>query len=370
MPDDAAAVEGGEVDFKKLSIPDALNVLKCSAQGLSALEASARLAKYGPNKLPESKRNAFLQYLGYMWNPLSWAMEAAAIIAIALLDYADFALIMALLILNATISFVEESSADKAIKALTAALAPKAKVLRDGNVSTIEACNLVPGDIVIIRLGDVIPADVKILGEDGEHDQPLQTDCSAMHMAMDPPAALLGVLLVSALCLCAQARRLSLSNSVTPKWREGAGDERKAGRQAGKQGGCTEQYKGEQVDQAALTGESLPVKKFSGDVAFSGSAIKQGERHALVYATGSNTFFGRAAALIGATNNVSNIQKIMTRIGAVCLITIGVWMVIELAVQFGYYRHSCHSGSGEQALLPSPLLALVLAYAWALLIVG
>jgi E1-E2 ATPase len=63
---------------------------------------------------------------------------------------------------------------DKAIKALTAALAPKAKVLRDGKVTTIEACNLVPGDIVIIRLGDVIPADVKILGEDGEHDQPLQ----------------------------------------------------------------------------------------------------------------------------------------------------------------------------------------------------
>jgi Cation transporter/ATPase, N-terminus len=69
------------------------------------------LAEYGPNRLPESKRNPFLQYLGYMWNPLSWAMEAAAIIAIALLDYADFALILALLILNATISFVEESSA-------------------------------------------------------------------------------------------------------------------------------------------------------------------------------------------------------------------------------------------------------------------
>lgn len=70
----------------------------------------------------------------YMWNPLSWAMEAAAILAIALLDYADFALIVGLLILNATISYVEESNADKAIKALTAALAPKAKALRDGQV--------------------------------------------------------------------------------------------------------------------------------------------------------------------------------------------------------------------------------------------
>jgi H+-transporting ATPase len=65
-----------------------------------------------------------------------------------------------------------------------------------------------------------------------------------------------------------------------------------------------------QVDQAALTGESLPVKKFGGDVAFSGSSIKQGERHAIVYATGANTFFGRAASLIGSTQNVANIQKV------------------------------------------------------------
>lgn len=65
-----------------------------------------------------------------------------------------------------------------------------------------------------------------------------------------------------------------------------------------------------QIDQAALTGESLPAKKFSGDVAFSGSAIKQGERHAVVYATGANTFFGRAAGLIGSTHNVANIQKV------------------------------------------------------------
>lgn len=84
---------------------------QCHPEGLTTAEAEARLSVYGPNKLPESKRNPVLQYLGYMWNPLSWAMEAAAIIAIALLDFADFALILALLILNATISFVEESSA-------------------------------------------------------------------------------------------------------------------------------------------------------------------------------------------------------------------------------------------------------------------
>lgn len=101
-----------------------------------------------------------------------------------------------------------------------------------------------------------------------------------------------------------------------------------------------------QIDQAALTGESLPAKKFTGHVAFSGSTVKQGEKEALVYATGENTFFGRAAALISGTHNVANLQKIMTRIGGMCLITIGVWCVIELAVQFGHYHHVCKLGEG------------------------
>ncbi|DBA75013.1 TPA: hypothetical protein ACH3X1_010354 [Trebouxia sp. C0004] len=283
----AKAPTGEEVDFKKISVDEALKVLKVNVEGLTSAQAQDRLAEYGPNKLPESTRNPFLVYLGYMWNPLSWAMEVAAIIAIALLDYADFCLIVALLFLNATISYVEESNADKAIKALTAALAPKAKALRDGKVDTIDAQLLVPGDIVVVRLGEIVPADIKLMGESGEDDHPLQ------------------------------------------------------------------------VDQAALTGESLPVKKYTNDVCFSGSTIKQGEKHAIVYATGANTFFGRAAALIGATNNVANLQKIMTKIGACCLITIGVWMVIELAVQFGHYRHACAGGENGCPTLTNMLVIIV-----------
>lgn len=112
-------------------------------------------------------------------------MEVAAIVAIALLDYADFCLIVALLFLNATISYVEESNADKAIKALTAALAPKAKCLRDGKVDSMDAAELVPGDIVVVRLGEIVPADIKLMGETGEDDHPLQV-CfpSACHLQL------------------------------------------------------------------------------------------------------------------------------------------------------------------------------------------
>lgn len=80
-----------------------MSYLQCNDKGLTTSEWQTRLEQYGPNKLPESSRNPFLVFLGYMWNPLSWAMEAAAIIAIVLIDYVDFILILSLLLCNATI---------------------------------------------------------------------------------------------------------------------------------------------------------------------------------------------------------------------------------------------------------------------------
>ena len=109
--------------------------LKCSRQGLTSEEGATRLEEFGPNKLEEKTENKFLKFLGFMWNPLSWVMEAAAIMAIALAngdgrppDWQDFVGIIALLIINATISFIEENNAGNAAAALMAGLAPKAKV--------------------------------------------------------------------------------------------------------------------------------------------------------------------------------------------------------------------------------------------------
>ncbi|XP_050916826.1 plasma membrane ATPase 1 [Lathyrus oleraceus] len=117
-----------------------------------------------------------------MWNPLSWVMEAAALMAIAMAhgggkrgDYQDFVGIIILLIINSTISFIEENNAGNAAAALMARLAPKAKVLRDGKWSEEDASVLVPGDIVSIKLGDIIPADARLLEGD-----PLKIDQSAL----------------------------------------------------------------------------------------------------------------------------------------------------------------------------------------------
>ncbi|MBA0663887.1 hypothetical protein Goklo_003969 [Gossypium klotzschianum] len=123
-----------------------------------------------------------LKFLGFMWNPLSWVMEIAAIMAIALAngggkppDWQDFIGIVALLFINSTISFIEENNAGNAAAALMAGLAPKTKVLRDGKWSEQEAAMLVPGDIISIKLGDIVPADARLLEGD-----PLKIDQSAL----------------------------------------------------------------------------------------------------------------------------------------------------------------------------------------------
>ncbi|CAN1311692.1 Plasma membrane ATPase 4 [Linum perenne] len=146
-------IKNETVDLEKIPVEEVFEQLKCSKEGLSSEEGANRLQIFGPNKLEEKKESKFLKFLGFMWNPLSWVMEAAAIMAIALAngggkppDWQDFVGIVCLLVINSTISFVEENNAGNAAAALMAGLAPKTKVLRDGKWSEQEAAILVPVD--------------------------------------------------------------------------------------------------------------------------------------------------------------------------------------------------------------------------------
>lgn len=175
-------IKNETVDLEKIPIEEVFQQLKCSREGLSSEEGANRLQIFGPNKLEEKKESKVLKFLGFMWNPLSWVMEAAAIMAIAMSngdgrppDWQDFVGIICLLVINSTISFIEENNAGNAAAALMAGLAPKTKVLRDGRWSEQDAAILVPGDIVSIKLGDIIPADARLLEGD-----PLKVDQSAL----------------------------------------------------------------------------------------------------------------------------------------------------------------------------------------------
>uniref|UniRef100_A0A0D9VM68 Plasma membrane ATPase n=1 Tax=Leersia perrieri TaxID=77586 RepID=A0A0D9VM68_9ORYZ len=267
-------VRNETVDLETIPVDEVFQHLKCSKQGLSGSEAQNRLNIFGPNKLEEKTENKLLKFLGFMWNPLSWVMEAAAIMAIVLAngggkppDWQDFVGIVVLLIINSTISFIEENNAGNAAAALMAGLAPKTKVLRDGKWQEQDAAILVPGDIISIKLGDIIPADARLLEGD-----PLK------------------------------------------------------------------------VDQAALTGESMPVNKHPGQGVFSGSTVKQGEIEAVVIATGVHTFFGKAAHLVDSTNNIGHFQLVLTAIGNFCIISIAVGMIVEIIVMYPIQNRAYRDG--------------------------
>ncbi len=238
-------------DLKSMSMAELENKLATSPDGLTRAEAARRLTQYGPNEIEEKEINAFLKFLSYFWGPIPWMIEAAVILSAVDRHWPDFAIILTLLMANAVVGFWEEHQAGNAIAALKAKLAIKAQVKRDGKWTTQEARDLVPGDVIHLRLGDIVPAD-------------------ARQFVGDPI----------------------------------------------------------EVDQSALTGESLPVAHQSGDALFSGSIIRTGEIDALVYATGSNTYFGKTAQLVQEAQTASHFQRAVLKIGnyliilAVALVTV------------------------------------------------
>jgi H+-transporting ATPase len=143
--------------------------------GLPNEEVEKRLQKFGYNEIPEKKVNPFRKFLTYFWGPIPWMIEVAAVLSILIQHYEDFAIILTLLIVNAVVGFWQEHKADNAIELLKKRLAPKARVLRDGTWREIPSRELVPGDVVRVRLGDIVPADVKLMK--GEY---LLTDESAL----------------------------------------------------------------------------------------------------------------------------------------------------------------------------------------------
>jgi H+-transporting ATPase len=147
-----------------------MNKLSSNKNGISSSEASARLQQYGPNEITEKKVSPLLKFLSYFWGPIPWMIEAAVILSAILRRWDDFSIIFALLILNAVVGYWQEHKADMAIELLKQRLALKAWVLRDGKWIEIPARELVPGDVVRVRLGVIIPADIKLI--EGDYLQP------------------------------------------------------------------------------------------------------------------------------------------------------------------------------------------------------
>ena len=162
-------------EAKKSNIDELLSKLSAGKGGLSSAEAEKRLVQYGPNEIQEKKVNPLLKFLHYFWGPIPWMIEAAVVMSAVIQRWPDFAIILTLLMANAIVGSWQERKADNAIDLLKKRLALKARVLRDRKWQDMPAEKLVPGDVVRVRLGDIIPADVKLI--EGEY---LLTDESAL----------------------------------------------------------------------------------------------------------------------------------------------------------------------------------------------
>ncbi|WP_315764988.1 MULTISPECIES: plasma-membrane proton-efflux P-type ATPase [unclassified Bradyrhizobium] len=244
-------------DLEKAPIENVLTALGVqSSRGLSSAEAQKRLAQYGPNAIVEKEPSLARRVLKYFTGPIAYMIEAAAIVSAIIGHWDDFTIIGGLLIFNAGLEFWQDHKASNALAALKKGLAPKATALRDGKWQTIQAATLVPGDVVNVRLGIIVPADLRLIGGDYAS-----------------------------------------------------------------------------IDQAALTGESLPVTKKVGDEAYSGSVVKQGEMQGVVIATGANTFFGRTAQLVARAGAISHAQKAMFEIGNFLIVVAVTLALIMISVR-------------------------------------
>jgi len=255
----AAQTAGSKPDpnqaLKSMSMADLVAKLGSSPEGLTQAEAQKRLIQHGPNELEEKKTNEVLKFLGYFWGPIPWMIEAAVILSAVARHWPDFGIILLLLVANAVVGFWEEHQAGNAIAALKATLAVKARVQRDAKWVEPPARELVPGDVIRLRLGDIVPADARLLEGD-----PVE------------------------------------------------------------------------VDQSALTGESLPATRKPGDAVFSGSIVRQGEIGALVYATGAGTYFGKTAELVQEAHTVSHFQRAVLKIGDYLIILAVALVAVIIAV--------------------------------------
>lgn len=209
-PDAVGAKADAQDDLKTLPMEEVEKRLESSPDGLSQAEAVKRLATYGPNEIVEKKTNPLLKFLTYFWGPIPWMIEVAVVLSGVVRHWPDFFIILVLLVATGVVGFWEERQAGNAIDALKAKLAIKALVQRDKKWISAAARDLVPGDVIRVRLGDIVPADARLLADD-----PVQ------------------------------------------------------------------------VDQSALTGESLPATHASGDAVFSGSIMRQGENGAMCVTLGA-----------------------------------------------------------------------------------
>jgi H+-transporting ATPase len=152
-------------EFKEISVQETLTLLETSTDGLSESEAERRIEKFGRNEVVEKRKSPIIEFLGRYWGPMPWLLELTMILSYVLGHYLEVIIVFGLLSANATIGFMHTRGSRRALDLLKKRLAVKTRVLRNGKWASQDAKDVVLGDIVGIGIGDLVPADVKLLGD-------------------------------------------------------------------------------------------------------------------------------------------------------------------------------------------------------------
>lgn len=260
--------------YVDLTAEETIKLLSTASDGLTEAEAKNRLDKYGMNTVQEERTNPVLKFLKKFWAPVPWMLEITAVVTFLMGKDVDTYIIISLLLFNGFIGFLQESKADNAVELLSQKIRVNARVIRDKKWKQMPSAELVPGDVVYVRMGDLVPADLKIIfGE------------------------------VS-------------------------------------------------VDQSQLTGESVPVRRTSNEVIFSGSVLNRGEANCVVLFTGSKTMYGRTAELVKSAKSESHLEQLV--IGIVKYLAI-----VDISLVLGLIVFSLFFKVPLNEVIPFSLVVLI-----------
>lgn len=300
-------------------------------QGITTHEVENRRKRFGYNELATEKTNLLKQFLSYFQGPILYIMELAALLAAGLGDWVDFGVICGILLLNAFVGWYQEKQAADVVASLRGDIAMKATVVRDGGEVTILAREIVPGDIVIVEEGQTVPADVRLICN---YDTPEDFERYLQMKEED-----------------------LFDDSSDP-------DDEKDDENIDEERPITQGHSLIATDQSAITGESLAVDKYMGEVAYYTTGCKRGKAYGIALTSAKHSFVGRTASLVQGAKDQGHFKAIMNSIGTALLVL--VMFFILAAWIGGFFRHlgiATHRGGTESSVT-------LLHYALILLIVG
>ncbi|QDS69897.1 hypothetical protein FKW77_000848 [Venturia effusa] len=312
-------------------------------KGISSSEVESRRKKFGWNELTSEKTNLFKQFLSYFTGPVLYTMEIAAVLAAGLRDWVDFGVICGILLLNAFVGWYQEKQAADVVASLKGDIAMKATVVRDGAEQEVKAREIVPGDILVIEEGETVPADVRVICDYYSPDD------FQKYLAMKEAD--------------------EFDNSSDPEGGDefGGDDEELDEKANGKKGEeeIDRQPRGGHaftaVDQSAITGESLAVDKYMGDIAYYTTGCKRGKFYAIALTSARQSFVGKTASLVQGAKDQGHFKAIMNSIGTALLVLVVFFILLSW---IGGFFHNLKIATPEHSSTN------LLHYALILLIVG